>query len=81
MRPAFEETGVVTAGNASPLSDGAAALVVMAAEQAAQLGRESLARIIGYAQAAVEPLHIFTAPAFAIRALLNKSGCAWTILT
>ena len=76
LQPAFEEKGVVTAGNASPLSDGAAALVLMAADQAASLGHVPLARILGYAQAGVEPLRIFTAPALAIRALLQKCALA-----
>jgi acetyl-CoA C-acetyltransferase len=76
LQPAFEEKGLVTAGNSSPLSDGAAALVIMAADKAASLGHAPLARILGYAQAGVEPLRLFTAPALAIRALLQKCALA-----
>ncbi len=73
LRPAFRGDGTVTAGNAPPLSDGAAALVVASAERARVLGRRPLARIIGYAQAAREPGMIFAAPPLAIRALLERT--------
>jgi len=76
LRPAFEEGGMVTAGNSPGITDGAAAVVVMSRERAEELGIKPLARIIGYAQAAVEPLKIFTAPIFAVRRLLEKTGTA-----
>ncbi|MER2597973.1 MAG: acetyl-CoA C-acetyltransferase [Caldilineales bacterium] len=74
LKPAFEAGGSVTAGNAPPISDGAAALVVMSATKAAELGLKPLARITGYAQAAVKPLEIFTAPIFAVRRLMERLG-------
>ncbi len=74
LRPAFEEGGMVTAGNSPGITDGAAAVVVMSRERAEELGIKPLARITGYAQAAVEPLKIFTAPIFAVRRLLEKTG-------
>ena len=74
LRPAFEEGGMVTAGNSPGITDGAAAVVVMSREKAEELGIKPLARITGYAQAAVEPLKVFTAPIFAVRKLLEKTG-------
>jgi len=74
LRPAFKEDGIVTAGNSPGITDGAAALVVMSANKAKELGLEPLARITGYAQAAVEPKWLFIAPAHAIRRLLEKTG-------
>jgi len=74
LAPAFRPDGRVTAGNASGLSDGAAALVLMRRDVARELGCAPLARIVGYDQAAVAPLEIFTAPAFAIRRVLQKTG-------
>jgi acetyl-CoA C-acetyltransferase len=74
LRPAFKPDGMVTAGNSPGITDGAAAVVVMSAEKAKELGIEPLARVIAYDQAAVEPLKIFTAPIFAIRKLLKKTG-------
>jgi acetyl-CoA C-acetyltransferase len=74
LKPAFEAGGTVTAGNAPPISDGAAALVVMSAKKAAELGLQPLARVTGYAQAAVKPLEIFTAPIFAVRRLMDRLG-------
>ncbi len=74
LRPAFHEGGVVTAGNSPGITDGAAALVVMGEDTAVQLGIEPLARIVGYDQAAVEPLKLFTAPIFAVNKLLGKTG-------
>jgi len=73
LRPVFRADGTVTAGNAPPLSDGAAALVVASSERARALGRRPLARIIGYTQAAREPGMIFAAPPLAIRALLERT--------
>lgn len=74
LRPAFKEDGIVTAGNSPGITDGAAALVVMSTSKAEELGLEPLARITGYAQAAVEPIWLFIAPVHAIRRLLEKTG-------
>lgn len=73
LKPAFRDRGKVTAGNASSISDGAAALVVMAEEKARALGARSLARIVGYGSFATDPAWFTTAPAPAISALLKKS--------
>jgi acetyl-CoA C-acetyltransferase len=74
LRPAFANDGTVTAGNAPGITDGAAALVVMSAAKASALGVRPLARIIGMAQAAVKPLELFTAPAFAVRKLMQATA-------
>ncbi len=74
LPPAFKENGTVTAGNAPPLSDGAAALVVMSEARARDLGLQPLARILGYTQAAVEPIALFTAPIYAVRRLWERLG-------
>jgi acetyl-CoA C-acetyltransferase len=74
LRPAFQKDGTVTAGNASSISDGGAALVVTSAEAAAQLGVRPLARIVGAAGHAQEPQWFTTAPAGAIERLLAKVG-------
>jgi acetyl-CoA C-acetyltransferase len=76
LRPAFQEGGVVTAGNSPGITDGAAAVLVMGEDVAAALGIQPLAVIIGYDQAAVEPREIFTAPIFAVQKLLHKTGYA-----
>ena len=77
LKPAFIENGKVTAGNAPGLNDGAAALVVASREKAGEMGARPLARILGYAQAAVEPRFLFIAPAIAIPRLLEKVG--WSL--
>lgn len=77
LRPAFEEDGIVTAGNAPGLNDGAAALVVMSRAEAERQGLEIMARIVGYTHAAVAPKWIFSAPAKAMPKLLAKVG--WTM--
>lgn len=74
LRPVFQTDGSVTAGNASAISDGAAAVVIMSETKAEELGIKPLARITGYANTGVAPLEIFTAPAFTMRALLDKSN-------
>lgn len=74
LRPAFDKEGVTTAGNASSLDDGAAALVVASATQAAERGLKPLARVVGYAQHAQAPQWFTTAPAEAIAKLLAKHG-------
>ena len=76
LRPAFSQRGRVTAGNAPGLNDGAAALVVASQAKAQALGQTPLARIVGYAQAAVEPKWLFDAPAHALPRLLARIG--WT---
>lgn len=73
LKPAFQPDGIVTAGNSPGITDGAAALVVMSRGKAEELGLRPLARIVAYAQAAVEPLKIFTAPIFAVRKLWAKT--------
>lgn len=77
LRPAFRSEGRVTAGNAPGLNDGAAALVVASEERAEELGASPMARIVGYAQAAVEPRYLFDAPSHAIPLLLNRVG--WSL--
>ncbi|MCJ7716909.1 MAG: acetyl-CoA C-acetyltransferase, partial [Anaerolineales bacterium] len=72
LKPAFVKDGKVTAGNAPGLNDGACAVVVASEEKAAEMGAEPLARIVGYAQAAVAPKYLFYAPAVAIPILLEK---------
>lgn len=74
---AFEKDGVVTAGNAPGLNDGAAALVIMSRAEAQRQGLKPLARIAGYTHAAVDPKWIFSAPAKAMPKLLAKLG--WTL--
>jgi acetyl-CoA C-acetyltransferase len=74
LRPVFQEGGTVTAGNASAITDGAAAVVVTSQAKADELGLRPMARITGYTYGAVPPLEIFTAPVFAIRDLLQKTG-------
>ena len=76
LRPVFKKDGTVTAGNASAITDGAAAVVVMSQARADELGIQPLARITGYAYGAVEPLKIFTAPVFALRCLMQRNGTA-----
>ena len=76
LRPAFVKDGKVTAGNAPGLNDGAAAVVVSSGAYAEERGIKPLARIVGYAQAAVEPKYLFYAPAVAMPLLLEKIG--WT---
>ena len=77
LRPVFKKDGKVTAGNAPGLNDGASALVICSREKAQDLKRKPLARIVGYAQAAVPPKELFIAPAKAIPLLIEKIG--WTL--
>jgi acetyl-CoA C-acetyltransferase len=74
LRPAFRKDGTVTAGNASGINDGAAAVVVMSADKAASLGLKPLARIVGYASAALDPTVMGLGPIFATQKLFKKSG-------
>ncbi len=77
LRPVFKENGTVTAGNAPPITDGAAALVVMDEAAARAEGLTPMARIVAYGYHAVEPLKLFTAPPFAIRKVVEKAG--WSL--
>ncbi|ATW27773.1 acetyl-CoA C-acetyltransferase [Candidatus Formimonas warabiya] len=74
LRPAFKKEGTVTAGNASGINDGAAAMVVMSGEKAKALGIKPLARIISYAGAGVDPSLMGTGPVPATKAALKKAG-------
>jgi acetyl-CoA C-acetyltransferase len=74
LRPAFAKDGTVTAGNASGINDGAAALVVMSAKEAERRGLEPLARIVAWAQAGVDPAIMGTGPIPASRKALEKAG-------
>jgi acetyl-CoA C-acetyltransferase len=74
LKPAFKKDGVVTAGNASGINDGAAALVVMSMEKATALGLKPLARIASYASAGVDPAIMGTGPIPASRKALEKAG-------
>ena len=76
LRPAFDKNGTVTAGNASGINDGAAAVVLMAAEEAEKRNIKPLARIASWATAGVEPDVMGTGPIPASRAALEKAG--WT---
>jgi acetyl-CoA C-acetyltransferase len=72
LRPAFKPDGTVTAGNASGLNDGAAAVVVTSGERAKALGKTPLARIVSYASAAVDPKVMGIGPVPAVRKALEK---------
>ena len=77
LKPAFQKDGKVTAGNAPGLNDGAAAVVVASQPMAERIGARPLARVVGYAQAAVPPKYLFDAPSKAMPRLLEKVG--WTL--
>lgn len=74
LKPAFKKDGTVTAGNASGINDGAAALVVMSADKAKELGIKPLARIIGYGSGGVDPSIMGMGPVPATRKALAKAG-------
>jgi acetyl-CoA C-acetyltransferase len=74
LRPAFDKAGSVTAGNASGLNDGAAAVMVMSAKRAEQLGLKPLARIASYASAGLDPAHMGMGPVPASRRALERAG-------
>ncbi len=74
LRPAFTKEGTVTAANASTINDGGAALVLMSAEKASELGIKPIAKIRSYADAAQEPKWFTTAPAKALPKALDKAG-------
>jgi acetyl-CoA C-acetyltransferase len=77
LRPAFRKDGTVTAGNAPPVNDGAAALVVMSASRASQLNLTPMARIVGQATSGLAPKYLLMTPVEAVRRLLKKTG--WSI--
>ena len=74
LRPAFDKTGTVTAGNASGLNDGAAAVLMMSARKAAELGLKPLARIKSYASAGLDPSIMVMGPVPASQLCLKKAG-------
>jgi len=74
LKPVFHESGTVTAGNASPLNDGASALVVMSARRAGELGLKPLARILGSAASGLSPEIMGLGPVDASRRLLDRLG-------
>jgi acetyl-CoA C-acetyltransferase len=76
LRPAFDKAGTVTAGNASGINDGAAAIVLMSAAEAKKRGIEPLARIVSWAVAGVDPSIMGTGPIPASKKALEKAG--WT---
>jgi acetyl-CoA C-acetyltransferase len=77
LRPAFRETGTVTAGNAPGVNDGASALVVTSEERARALGVEPLARVAAQATSGIQPELVMMAPVEAIRKVLRKAG--WSL--
>src|SRR6185437_14910931 len=74
LRPAFDKNGTVTAGNASGINDGAAAVVLMAAEEAQRRGVKPLARIVSWATAGVDPAVMGSGPIPASRLALKRAG-------
>jgi len=76
LRPAFKKDGSVTAGNASGINDGAAALVVASADRAKAAGVPPLARIVSYATAGVDPMIMGMGPVPAVRLALDRAGLA-----
>jgi acetyl-CoA C-acetyltransferase len=74
LKPAFGKDGTVTAANASTLNDGAAALILMSKEKATELGLKPLAKILGFGDAAQDPMWFTTAPSLAIPKALKHAG-------
>lgn len=77
LKPAFRDDGTVTAGNAPPVSDGAAALVVMSAARASALGLQPLARIVAQATSGLAPKYLLMTPVDAVRRVAGKAQ--WTL--
>jgi acetyl-CoA C-acetyltransferase len=77
LKPAFQKDGKVTAGNAPGLNDGAAAVVLASRTKAEAMGVDPMARIVAYAQAAVQPKYLFDAPSKALPKLLQQAG--WSL--
>jgi len=76
LKPAFQEDGVVTAGNASQISDGSAALLITSSDKAAELGLTPLARLHSFAMSGVDPVIMLTGPIPATAKVLERSGLA-----
>src|SRR5262245_13958642 len=74
LKAAFQKDGTVTAGNAPPVNDAAAALVVMSAERASSLNIKPMARIVGQATSGLAPKYVLMTPVEAVRRLLKKTG-------
>jgi acetyl-CoA C-acetyltransferase len=74
LKPAFEKEGTVTAGNASKINDGAAALIVTTASRAKELGKKPIARIVAHHSVAQKPEWFTTAPVAAARGVLERAG-------
>jgi acetyl-CoA C-acetyltransferase len=74
LKPAFSKDGTVTAGNASQISDGAAAVMVASEEKAKELGAKPMARIVDYCTSGVEPKDIFDAPSVGVQMLLDRNS-------
>jgi acetyl-CoA C-acetyltransferase len=77
LKPAFKKDGTVTAGNAPPVNDGAAALVVMSAKRASELAVKPMARIVGQATSGLPPKYLLMTPVEAVRRLSQKIG--WNV--
>ena len=80
LKPAFRASGMITAGNASQISDGACAVVVMSGERAQELGVTPLAEIVAYGMSADRYPSLHTVPAIALERAMKKSGLAATDL-
>jgi acetyl-CoA C-acetyltransferase len=74
LRPAFRPEGTITAGNASQVSNGGAAVVVMSSERAQELGVDPLAEIVAHGMSADQPPYLHTVPALAVQAAAKKAG-------
>ncbi|MBT0810663.1 acetyl-CoA C-acyltransferase [Litoribacter ruber] len=74
LRPVFDKEGTVTAANASTMNDGASAIILMSKEKAEELGLKPIAKILGFADAAQDPLWFTTAPALAIPKAIKNAG-------
>jgi acetyl-CoA C-acetyltransferase len=74
LRPVFKKDGSVTAGNASSINDGAAAVVVTSEQNATNLGRTPMARIVAQAMSGVDPALVMMAPVEAVRRVVSKAG-------
>jgi len=78
LKPAFDPTGTVTAGNASPLNDGASAVLLGSPEAADALGRDPVARVAGRGASALEPQRFGFAPVEAANLALKRAGIGWS---
>jgi acetyl-CoA acetyltransferase family protein len=81
LRPAFRRDGTVTAGNASPLSDGAAAVLLASERRVEELGVEPLARVVSTGAHAVDPQYYGIAPVVAVEKALQRGGKSWSDIT